>query len=215
MIISHAHRFIFFAVPRTGTWSIREALAPHLAQDDWRQHALHGRAKLPIPELAAHRHGHLSLRDVAAHLPTDVWKTYFKFAFVRNPFERFVSAYVFLLRATLSENHSPRDVTQGMKTALGRQRFRRRILIQPQCHFLEDSEGRLGIEYIGRYERLEADFAQICRQIGVSASLGQVNTSDHLHFSHYYDAELRSIVADLYSEDIRRFGYSFESGESM
>ena len=31
MIISHAHRFIFFAVPRTGTHALRAALQPHLA----------------------------------------------------------------------------------------------------------------------------------------------------------------------------------------
>ena len=37
MIISNRHRFIFFAVPKTGTHSVRQALRPFLADDDMEQ----------------------------------------------------------------------------------------------------------------------------------------------------------------------------------
>lgn len=209
MIISHAHRFIFFAVPKTGTQSIRQALSPHLAEDDWQQHALFGQARLPIPELAARRHGHLSVCDVAPLLPTEVWNKYFKFAFVRNPFERFVSAYVFLFREAISADHSPEKIIGNMKAALHRPRFRRRVLIEPQSQFLEDREGTLALDFIGRYERLEEDFERVCQRFGVRASLAHVNPSDHVHYSQYYDTELRELVADFYSKDLQNFGYSF------
>ena len=93
MIISHKHRFIFFAQPRTGTHAIRAALQPHLGRDDWQQQALTGTLRLPIPELARVGHGHISLRQVQAHLPSEIWRRYFKFAMVRNPYERYVSAH--------------------------------------------------------------------------------------------------------------------------
>ncbi len=214
MIISHAHKFIFFAVPKTGTQSIRQALGPHLAEDDWQQHALFGQARLPIPELAALVHGHLSVCDVAPLLPADVWKSYFKFAFVRNPFERFVSAYVFLFRKTICADHSPEQVVGDMKAALLRPRFRQRVLVQPQSRFLEDREGKLAVDLIGRYERLDADFKAVCRQLSIRATLPRANPSDHAHYSEYYDGELREMVATFYAEDLRNFGYEFSPAES-
>ena len=211
MIISHAHRFIFFAVPKTGTQSIRQALGPHLAKGDWQQHALFGQARLPIAELAARGHGHLSVCDVAPLLPTELWSSYFKFAFVRNPFERFVSAYVFLFRNSISADHSPEKMIGDMKAALGRRRFRQRVLIQPQSQLLEDREGKLAVDFIGRYERLEADFEGVCQRLGVCASLPRANPSDHVHFSRYYDPELRTMIADFYARDLQNFGYSYSS----
>ena len=211
MIISHAHRFIFFAVPKTGTQSIRQALGPHLAEGDWQQHALFGQARLPIAELAARGHGHLSVCDVAPLLPTEVWSTYFKFAFVRNPFERFVSAYVFLFRNSISLDHSPEELNEDMKAALHRRRFRQRVLIQPQSQLLEDREGKLAVDFIGRYENLEAEFEDVCQRLGIQASLPRTNPSEHVHFSRYYDPELRSMVADFYARDLQNFGYSYSS----
>lgn len=51
VIISLARRFIFFAVPKTGTQAVRQALSVHLGPDDWQQHGLYGQARLPIPAL--------------------------------------------------------------------------------------------------------------------------------------------------------------------
>ena len=196
-------------MPKTGTQSIRQALGPHLAEGDWQQHALFGQARLPIAELAARGHGHLSVCDVAPRLPTEVWSTYFKFAFVRNPFERFVSAYVFLFRNSISPDHSPEEMIGDMKAALARRRFRQRVLIQPQSQLLEDREGKLAVDFIGRYERLEADFEDVCQRLGIHASLPRANPSDHVHFSRYYDPELRSMVADFYARDLQNFDYSY------
>ena len=91
MIVSHRHRFIFFAVPRTGTHAIRTALGPVLGDDDWQQQSLTAEVRMPVAALARFNHGHLTLRQVQASLPSTVWRDYFKFAFVRNPYDRFVS----------------------------------------------------------------------------------------------------------------------------
>ncbi len=37
MIISHRHRYIFFAVPKTGTHSVRTALRPYMDEADQEQ----------------------------------------------------------------------------------------------------------------------------------------------------------------------------------
>ena len=98
MIVSHRHRFIFFAVPRTGTHAIRTALRGCLGPDDWQQQSLTERVRLPVPALARIGHGHVTLRQLRACLPEAVCRDYFKFACVRDPYERFVSACAMLNR---------------------------------------------------------------------------------------------------------------------
>ena len=213
MIISHAHRFIFFAVPKTATQAVRQALSAHLGPEDWQQHALYGQARLPIPALAAKGHGHLSVREVAPRLDSDTWESYFKFGFVRNPFERFVSAYLFLFRNALAaERREPPQITEGMKAALNRPKFRQRVLIAPQSDLLTDARGDVALDRLGRHERLQADFDEIAQRLGLPPmALAKRNATAHGHYSGYYDGELKEMVGALYAQDLARFDYRFES----
>ena len=95
MIVSHRHRFIFVAVPKTGTHSVRHALRGHLGPDDMEQARLFVEKQFPIPELAQLGHGHLSFEQVRPFLGEEVFQNYLKFAFVRNPFDRFISYCAF------------------------------------------------------------------------------------------------------------------------
>jgi len=95
VIISHKHRFVFFAVPRTATHAVRQALRLSLDEGDWEQQALFGKQSIPAPGIAAIGHGHISWRQLRAQLPAQIWSSYFKFGFVRNPFDRYVSSCFF------------------------------------------------------------------------------------------------------------------------
>lgn len=206
MIISHRHRFIFIAVPRTATHAVRAALQPHLADDDWEQKLLHGEKRIPIPEIAALKHGHVSCRQIKPCLDGEVWNSYFKFAFVRNPYDRFISACFFLNRR--NPGFRGREI-RTMKQLLAREDFRRRILVQPQAVLLTDDDNRIGVDYIGRFETLQESFDDICERIGIPATtLSNRNTSHHRDYRDYYDRELRQAVTDLYRDDLELFGYN-------
>ena len=112
MIVSHLHRFIFVAVPKTGTHSVRQALRAHMGPDDMEQARLFIEKQFPIPELARLGHGHLSFQDVRPHLGEEAFASYFKFAFVRNPFDRFISYCSF---ATSREGTFERDPKRVMR----------------------------------------------------------------------------------------------------
>ena len=205
MIVSHKHRFIFFAQPRTATHSIRAALQPHLGADDWQQQALNRTLRLPVPELARIGHGHISLQQVKAWLPSEIWNEYFKFAVVRNPYERYVSACTFL------NKHNPGYVgreTAFMKTALARPRFRQRALVRPQTALLVDRAGIVGMNYVGRYERLQESFDRVCERIGIPlCRLSRRNASHHDDYRRYYDEVLLEQVNVFYGADFERFDY--------
>jgi hypothetical protein len=211
LIVSHRHRFIFFAVPRTATHSLRRALRGHLGADDWEQQMLSARQALPVPELAALGHGHVSLRQARAHLPPQIHADYFKFAFVRNPFDRFVSACCFLNRGN---PEFPGNERTFMKRALSRRQFRRRVLIVPQTELLTDDPAHPAMNYIGSFESLQDCYVEVCGHLGLpAADLGTVNASPRNDapcgaWRRYYDDELAAAVSDYYQADLRAFGYA-------
>lgn len=207
MIVSHQHRFIFAAIPKTGTHSVRQALREHLGPDDIEQVGLFVDRRFPFEELAAIRHGHLGLAQVRPFLGEETFAGYFKFAFVRNPFDRFVSYCAFMTRASDDFERDPRRV---MRQILFEARPLQHVLFQPQHSFLVDGDGQLLSDHVGRVEQMQASYDAICARIGIPGRvLAQVNGSRRSDYRQYYDPGLIDGVAELYQRDLELFGYEF------
>lgn len=208
MIISHTHRYIFFAVPKTGTHSVRQALRAHLGEQDLEQVLLFEGKRFPFPEFADIRHGHISTRQIRPVLGDDTFDAYFKFAFVRNPFDRFVSYCAFMSRGSDVFEREPR---RYMKYVIRELKPLDHLLYRPQHELLTDAEGRLEVDFIGRNETMQASFDEVCRRIGIpAAALGRANASRHRPWQEYYDRELVDWVSELYHRDLELFDYRFD-----
>lgn len=209
MIVSHRHRFIFAAVPKTGTHSVRQALREHMGDDDVEQVGLFVNRRFPWADLAAVQHGHLSLGQVRPCLGEDAFGSFFKFAFVRNPFDRFVSYCAFMLRGNDLFQQQPREV---MRHFLFRDPPEGHILFQPQASLLLDQDGKtLLTDAIGRVEDMQASYDAICARIGIpSRPLARVNGTNRDDYRRYYDRDLIDGVAARYAVDLDLFGYAFE-----
>ena len=207
MIISNLHHFIFVAIPKTGTHSVRQALREHMGPEDVEQVRLFVQKKLPVPELAELQHGHISLRQLRPHLSAEEFSAYFKFAFVRNPFDRFVSYCAFMTRA---EGQFERDPKGVMRRILSNPSAHRHILFQPQNSFVTGEDGELLADYVGRVEQMQQSYDEVCQMIGIpSRTLDKVNSSRRGHYRDYYDPELVDEVAKLYARDLELFGYEY------
>jgi hypothetical protein len=209
MIVSHRHRFIFAAVPKTGTHAVRQALREQLGDEDVEQVGLFVNKRFPWADLAAIQHGHLSLQQVRPYLGEDAFNSYFKFAFVRNPFDRFVSYCAFMLRGGDAFQRQPRNV---MRHFLFREPPEQHILFQSQASLLVDKDGRtLLSDSVGRVEDMQGSYDAICAHIGFpSRPLDRVNGSSHGDYRLYYDQALIDGVAARYALDLELFGYTFE-----
>jgi hypothetical protein len=208
MIVSHRHRFVFAAIPKTGTHSVREALREQLGPDDIEQVGLFTDRRFPFPELAKIRHGHLGLAQVRPFLGDEAFDAYLKFCFVRNPFDRFVSYCAFMTRQRpgLFE-HDPRGV---MRHILHEVRPVGHILFQPQSSLVTDADGLLLADMVGRVEQMQASYDAICERIGIpSRTLDRVNASSRGDYRPYYDQALVDEVGALYRRDLELFGYEF------
>jgi hypothetical protein len=84
-----------------------------------------------------------------------------------------------------------------------------------QSDFVCDASGDLLVDFLGHYETLAVDFAQVCARLGISRALPHKNRSQHHNYLEYYSAETRALVADAYRADIERFGYEFEGQKSL
>ena len=207
MIISHAHKFIFVAIPKTGTHSVREALRPHFGPDDEEQARLFIEKKLNNAELAALGHGHIGLSTLRQHMDPAQFDSYFKFAFVRNPFDRFVSFCAFF---TKNNGLFERDPKSAMRHFLFAAPPMNNIVFQPQNTFVANAQGELLSDFIGRVETMQSDYDAICERLGIpSEQLGRQNSSQHDEYRSYYDQQLIDGVAKLYGRDLELFGYDF------
>lgn len=207
MIISESRKFIFVAIPKTGTHSVRRELRPHMGDDDLEQVRLFEQKQFPIPELARLGHGHISLAQLRPFLEPAKFDSFFKFAFVRNPFDRFVSYCAFMTRKGPDFERDPKRVMRQILAAPGP---RKHILFQPQCSFITDSDGNLLTDYVGRVEQMQASFDEVCDRIGVARStLEKANESKRGDYRQYYDPQLVEGVAKLYARDLELFGYEY------
>jgi len=148
------------------------------------------------------------------------FKSYFKFTFVRNPWDRLVSAFFYI------KNFNPKsndriffDYYIGQNTTfesfickLADDNFWKLIRkwehFTPQYEFICDGSGDVRVDFLGRYESLRLDIKKIAKKIGVNISIkNPINTSKHAPYNHYYSEETRKIVGHRYTKDISLLGY--------
>jgi hypothetical protein len=148
-------------------------------------------------------------------LPREFYDQLFKFAFVRNPWDLQVSSWHHLRRERPQLVAGCADFAAFVRHKLDPQRpwqFHLDTSITPQVDYVTDRHGRLIVDFIGRYERLDRDFADICRRIGVPlATLPHRRQAvDRADYRRYYDDDTAERVARHFADDIERFGYRFD-----
>jgi hypothetical protein len=206
VIISPNHKYVFVAVPKTGTHAVRQALRPHMGAGDMEQVGLFVKRQFPIDDLAKVGHGHISLEQLRKFMDPAKFAEYFKFAFVRNPFDRFISYCSFITRERGAFKTDPQKV---MRRVLANPPSEH-VLFWPQNTFLVDGEGNLLTDYVGRVETMQQSFEFIASKIGVPAvQLEKVNATERSAYRDYYDQELIDGVAKLYADDLKLFEYDF------
>ena len=164
--------------------------------------------------------GHLTARTYRVIFGPERFRDYFKFAIVRNPWDRLVSAYTFLKDGGLAGRDAEwaranlaqfRDFDDFVLHGLSERFMYNKLHFVPQWEYVCDAGGRMAMDYLGRYETLPQDYAVIAKQLGVMAELPKSNASKRGDFRRYYTDASVEKVARLYKKDVEIFGYSFEA----
>lgn len=162
---------------------------------------------------------HYTGTDYIAIFGRETFDAYFTFSFVRNPWDRLVSAYEYLSRGGWDEKDRAwvdthlapyADFTDFVRRGLRQRAVREFMHFRPQRQFVCDWRGRLLVDYLGYFETITTDFEAICRRLGVDATLTHTNRSTAADYREKYTDETRRLVGEHYAADIRAFGYDFE-----
>ncbi len=196
-MISHKHKAIFVHVPKTAGSSMRRCI----------EKRGFGAVEYHAPDGSNDNVTGVYVNGTAWRIKRNllsVWDDYFKFAFVRNPWDRMVSCWA---------NRGRRCGDFGTFLRGYPYPQNKHDLVWhtiPQLTHMTDVGGNNMMDFIGRFENLQEDFNTICGKIGMSQkTLPHVNKSKHKHYTEYYDNETKQIVAEKYAKDIEVFGYEF------
>lgn len=154
----------------------------------------------------------------------DFYQGAFVFAFIRNPWDKLVSAYHFIRDKDTPYNQRIRQsdlddtpdfnaFLSKLRSPLFSARMMTRMHFMPQHFFLSDTHNNLIVDYVGRMETIADDFAHISDRIALSVPLLRMNTraSQRRDFRSYYDMTWKvETVNRMYRMDIEMFGYTFE-----
>lgn len=158
---------------------------------------------------------HRSARDKVAAIGRPAWNRKFSFSFVRNPWDKVVSHYHYRLKTAQSGfREDPPDFASWVRLAYAERDpryFDQPLMFAPQMDWIGDQQDRILVNFVGRFERLQDDFAQVCERIGKQATLPHLKASQHAHYSSYYDGDSQAIVAQHFARDIEHLDYRFEA----
>lgn len=204
MLISHKHRFIFVHIPKTGGMSVTNVLNQY-AENPWRTRFRSWAESARLrKKVTFHKH-ELAIR-IKEKLPRNIFDNYFKFTFVRNPWDWHVSNYHYVLA------HPEHDAHDKFKGFCSFREYAETIVAHrwTQMRWIADADGRLLVDYVGRFETLGSDLNYILSVLGLSAvTVPHINRTDHAAYETYYDAQTRTLIEKASWADIDAFGYTF------
>ena len=176
--------FIWIRIPKTGSTSINSLL-----HDDINQ-----------PHFSS---------QVFLDLDRQRYNELFKFTIVRNPWDRLVTCYHYYRH---KKSSFEQWIKNGMKNNIADSKF---YPISPihQLGWFTDEEDNSMVDFIGKLENIDKDWKIICDilKIDEPEKIPHKNKSRPRgkHYSTYYDKELKNLVGDICSEEIKLLNYEF------
>ncbi len=208
MVINSIHKFVFIHIPKTAGTSISNGLAGLDGNNArWVAKTKHETFAMFEKNIG----GRLSFFD---RFKGDSPLSYFKFCFVRNPWDRMSSFYRYLQEARPRKEI---DTVTSFKDFLlqaeaGEPWIQTLHSMKPQADYLCALDGTINIDFLGHFEFLKEDLESISNLIDVTIPLAHQNKSSNAvaDYRTDYDDEMIDLVARRYSKDIDLFGYSFD-----
>jgi hypothetical protein len=167
-------------------------------------------------------------RGGRCHLPWYVYRAAdplffnraWKFAFVRDPWDRAYSAWAYLRSGgnlrddlrTASSLQQYHDFDAFVVKGLGNGAFRNHPLFLPQSEFILDIDGHPVTDFIGRYETLQQDFMLVAKKLRLRETLIHANSGPEpikCYREKYTSTESIALIRAIYQQDITAFGYDW------
>lgn len=219
MIISTRKNFIFVHVYKTGGTSVSSALINYarlrerIASEFYLSKKLTSfiNSKLNLTDQGNQwfngLHKHAKAIEIREYLGDSKYNAYYKFAFVRNPWDWQISLYHYIRKDKYHKDNT-------IANTLNFHDFLKREIenFAPcQLDFLSDDRGKIILDKIGKFETLQQDFYEILNYLSLTpVKLQRLNPSNRSkNYRQYYTEQTAMLVNDYFQRDIEYFNYSF------
>jgi hypothetical protein len=216
-MIVHELKTIFIHIPKTAGISLTHAIMSHVVGHDTSGEIGHLSNDLKIRFDLRGKQKHKQARDyVPADISQKLWDEYYKFAFVRNPWDRVVSEYHWRHERPSEKHKPPKDFDEFLKYCEKRLSVNRNSSRdiywthgQTQKSYVTNLKGEIILDDIFKFEDMNNSIQIISEKLGFPIEMKKHNSSKHRDYRDYYNERTKSIVKRLYYEDIELFGYEF------
>jgi chondroitin 4-sulfotransferase 11 len=207
MLISDTHQFIFIHIPRTAGMSLRAALGPFADGDNLDFSRVRWEREYP----------HFTAVEISQIVGEDRFLRFFKFAFVRNPWERMVSRYSYLKQFNsrpdepINERgyYPPASLSFGEWLTGDTRNAVHPLDLRQQKDWLVRDTSDLAVDFVGHFENLSESIDMINKRLGTNIMMPHANRSEHTNYRQYYTEGTRDYVGKLFAKDIETWDYKY------
>jgi hypothetical protein len=230
MIISHKHKFIFIKTKKTAGTSVEIALSKFCGESDvitpispkdeairaqfgyrgpqnhlipfWK-YSVRDWAKFLRKRKRRFLYPHSGARDVQQVVGDEVWNSYFRFCFERNPWDKVISLYFWRHK---SEPRPPISefIQSGKANLVG----------GPGGFDLYSINGEIVVDRVCLYENLEQEIEYLAQRLNLPEipQLPRAKAEfrkDKRHYQAILSEEDRIKISRVFAREIAYFGYMF------
>jgi hypothetical protein len=229
MIISHKYKYIFLKTTKTAGTSVeislsrfcgesdlitpivasdekirqdlgvfpRNYIRPFRLQEYRPRHIINWLKTGKKPEVKFWNHAPASF--IKEHIEPEIWNSYFKFCFVRNPWDRAISRYYWNIKKT----GKAEDLDESLKNNEPNSNW--------QIYTIDD---RLAVDYVGKFENLTEDLNFVCQKLNIpfDAWMPQAKGNirkDKRHYSEVLNERQAEYIREKCAGEIELFDYKF------
>ena len=153
------------------------------------------------PQLSTKFWNHISASRVKKAISSEIWHSYYKFCFVRNPWDRAISRYYWNIKKTGKQE----DLDTSLRNNNPNSNF-----------YIYTMKEKLAMDYVGKYENLKEDLTTVCEKLNIPFDgwLPQAKGNakkEKKHYSQILSSEQAEFIRQKCQAEIQLFGYEYEN----
>jgi hypothetical protein len=212
-IVLQEYRAVYFWIPKVACTSLKTVFAELL--------------NLETPAYGGVGAVHFADFQILGANDSEDINNYFKFGFIRNPWDRLVSCFTSKIRSQEINN-------DYFRNGIERSFYRYGDLFYSGMPFskfvfeicnIEDSDADVHfmsqhqqipmddgvnlLDFIGRFESLQDDYSILKSRLGFELSLPHLHRTKTKSYDFFYNRESRDLVSKRYEKDIDLFKYTY------